>query len=201
MRSAEQLLATHGLSQISVDALARGAGLSRSAFYFYFPSKDAVVLGLVERLVHEAATARDAALLDQGEDGPEGLRSSIAIFYETFGAHRPVVEAAVELSATNEEARALWSEIMEGWVEHAAERIEGARAKGLAPPGMPARELAIALVQLNEEALRAVYTKSRPALSEESAIDVLAHIWISAIYMPPREHARQGAGGRAGAEA
>jgi len=197
MRSAEQLLATHGLSQISVDALARGAGLSRSAFYFYFPSKDAVVLSLVERLVQEAAAARDQALLDRGKDGPEVLRSSIAIFYETFGAHRPVVQAAVELSATNEEARALWSEIMEGWVEHVAGRIEGERAKGAAPDGIPACELATALVQLNEEALRAVYTKMRPSLSEDGAIDVLAHIWVSAIYSAPRERA-DGAARRGG---
>src|ERR1700689_2715879 len=59
MQTAEQLLEEPSLSEISVDDLARGAGISRSAFYFYFPSKAAVVLTLVDRMVAEAASARD----------------------------------------------------------------------------------------------------------------------------------------------
>jgi AcrR family transcriptional regulator len=184
MRSAEQLLQERPLSQISVDAIARGAGISRSAFYFYFPSKDAVVLSLVERLVEEAAVARDAALAHESEAGPESWRESIAIFYEVFGAHRAVIEAAVELGASNTEARELWSDIAEGWVEHVAERIERERTLGLAPAGVSARDLATALVQMNEGALRAVFTGMHPALSEDQALDVLAHVWSSAIYTP-----------------
>jgi AcrR family transcriptional regulator len=186
MRTAEQLLGERPLSQISVDALARGAGISRSAFYFYFPSKAAVVLSLVERLVDEAAAARDEALRSDAETGPDSWRGSIAIFYEIFGAHRAVIEAAVELSATDPEAQQLWAEVMEGWVQHVAERIDSERAGGVAPAGVPARELAIALVQMNERALRSVFTGDQPAIAESEAIDVLAHVWVSAIYAPAR---------------
>lgn len=184
LRTAERLLEERPLSQISVDALARGAGISRSAFYFYFPSKEAVVLSLVERLVGEAAAARDEALRRQAEAGPDSWRGSIAIFYEIFGAHRSVCEAAVELSATNEEARALWAQIMEGWVEHVAARIQRERRRGIAPRGVSARDLATALVQLNERALRSVFTGEEPAIAEREVIDVLAHVWVSAIYTP-----------------
>ena len=186
MRTAEQLLGERPLSQISVDALARGAGISRSAFYFYFPSKAAVVLSLVERLVEEAAGARDEALREDAETGPESWRESIAIFYEIFGAHRAVIEAAVELSATNTEAQQLWAQVMEGWVEHVAERIERERHDGVAPAGVSARDLATALVQMNERALRSVFTGDQPAIAEPAAIDVLAHVWVSAIYAPAR---------------
>src|ERR1700722_19737602 len=55
LRTAEQLLAERSLAEISVDDLAQGAGLSRSAFYFYFASKDAVVLTLVDRMVQQSA--------------------------------------------------------------------------------------------------------------------------------------------------
>jgi len=186
MRTAEQLLGERPLSQISVDALARGAGISRSAFYFYFPSKDAVLLSLVERLVEEAAGARDEALRAQTQTGPDSWRESIAIFYEIFGAHRAVIEAAVELSATNAEAQQLWAEVTEGWVQHVAERIERERERGLASTGVSARDLAIALVQMNERALRSVFTGDQPAIAEREAIDVLAHVWVSAIYAPAR---------------
>jgi AcrR family transcriptional regulator len=184
MRTAEELLRERPLSQVSVDALARGAGISRSAFYFYFPSKDAVVLSLVERLVDEAAAARDEALREAAETGPESWRESIAIFYEIFGAHRAVIEAAVELSATNAEAQQLWAQVMEGWVDHVVDRIERERERGAAQPGVPARDLAVALVQMNERALRSVFTGDEPAIAEREAIDVLAHVWVSAIYAP-----------------
>jgi TetR/AcrR family transcriptional regulator, ethionamide resistance regulator len=184
MRTAEQLLETRPLSQISVDALARGAGLSRSAFYFYFPSKDAVVLALVERLVQEAGGALDDALQRAGL-GPHSWREGIAIFYEIFGAHRAVIQAGVELSATNEEAQSLWAQITEGWVAQVAERIEQERQSGAAPAGVSARDLATALVQMNERALRSVFTADTPAIAEREVIDVLAHIWVSAIYAAP----------------
>ncbi|MCU1616028.1 MAG: regulatory protein TetR, partial [Frankiales bacterium] len=44
----ERLLAERPLSAVSVDDLARGAGISRPTFYFYFPSKDAVLLTLLD---------------------------------------------------------------------------------------------------------------------------------------------------------
>lgn len=184
LRSAEELLGQRPIGQISVDALARGAGISRSAFYFYFPSKEAVVLSLVEMVVAEAAAARDEALRAGGHEGPEPLRESIAIFYETFGEHRAVLQAAVELSPTNPEAEQLWSAIMEGWVEYVTERIEAERARGAAPAGIAARSLATALVQMNERVLRAVFIGESPALGDSEVIDILVHVWVSAIYTP-----------------
>jgi AcrR family transcriptional regulator len=185
MRTAEELLETRPLSQISVDALARGAGLSRSAFYFYFPSKDAVVLALLERLVQEAGGTLDDALQRAGL-GPDSWREGIAIFYEIFGAHRAVIQAAVELSESNEEAQSLWAQITAGWVAQVAERIGEERQSGVAPAGVPARDLATALVQMNERALRSVFTGDQPAIAEREVIDVLAHVWVSAIYAAAR---------------
>jgi AcrR family transcriptional regulator len=185
MRTAEELLETRPLSQISVDALARGAGLSRSAFYFYFPSKDAVVLALLERLVEEAGGTLDDALERAGL-GPDSWREGIAIFYEIFGAHRAVIQAAVELSESNEEAQGLWAQVTAGWVDQVADRIGQERESGLAPVGVSARDLATALVQMNERALRSVFTAAKPAIAEREVIDVLAHVWVSAIYGPPR---------------
>src|SRR5919108_4642572 len=57
LRTAERLLEQQGFSQISIDDLARGAGISRPTFYFYFPSKDAVLLTLLDRVVDEANAA------------------------------------------------------------------------------------------------------------------------------------------------
>ncbi|EUA43724.1 HTH-type transcriptional regulator EthR [Mycobacterium xenopi 4042] len=60
LATAERLLEERSLAEISVDDLAKGAGLSRPTFYFYFPSKDAVLLTLFERVIVEADSALES---------------------------------------------------------------------------------------------------------------------------------------------
>lgn len=188
LQTAEQLLQERSLAEVSVDDLARGAGISRPAFYFYFPSKDAVVLTLVDRMVEEAGAARDEVSERLSTDPAAAWRESLRIFYDTFGGHRAVLRAANELSPTNAEARALRSQVMEGWVAHVTERIAAERERGAAPESTPARDLATALVQMNERVLGAIFVEEAPAVAEDQVTDVLAHIWLSAIYGGPPEH-------------
>jgi AcrR family transcriptional regulator len=182
LATAERLLAERALAEISVDDLAQGAGLSRSAFYFYFPSKDAVVLTLVDRLVEQAGAARDRALERRASDASVPWREVTEGFYEVFGAHRPVIRAVTDLGATNTEARDLWAQVMDGWVAQAAELIDAERARGAAPTSVDARDLATALVQMNERALLAIFIEETPAVAERNVVDTLTHVWLSAIY-------------------
>src|ERR1700738_5721294 len=59
LKTAERLFEERSLAEISVDDLAKGAGISRPTFYFYFPSKDAVLLTLLERVIEEAGARLD----------------------------------------------------------------------------------------------------------------------------------------------
>src|SRR6201987_2030473 len=90
LATAQSLLQERGLSEISVDDLARGAGISRPTFYFYFPSKDAVVLTLVDRMVEEARVGRDEALAGLREDPHAVWREGLAGFFEIFRSRRAV---------------------------------------------------------------------------------------------------------------
>lgn len=182
LTTAERLLEEQPLSEISVEDLARGAGISRPTFYFYFPSKDAVVLTLVERMVEEAAASREVALARVAEEPRAGLRMALQTSFEVFGPRRAVILAAAELRTSNAEARELWSQVMEGWIADASGIIESERARGAAPPGQPARDLAIALVQMNERSHYATFASETPALAEDRLLDVLVDIWAQAIY-------------------
>jgi AcrR family transcriptional regulator len=182
LSTAERLLGERSLAEISVDDLAQGAGISRSAFYFYFPSKDAVVLTLVDRVVEQAGAARDRALERQASDPAGVWREGIESFYEVFGEHRPVIRAVTDLGASNPEARALWSTAIDGWVSNVTELIEAERTRGAAPEGIAARDLATALVQMNERVLQAIFIEETPAVREREAIATLTHVWRSAIY-------------------
>jgi AcrR family transcriptional regulator len=182
LETAERLLEDRPLAQISVDDLARGAGISRSTFYFYFPSRDAVVLTLVDRMVEEGAERKDEALAALRDDPRSGLRQGLEAFYEIFGSRRGAILAAAELRATNAEARTLWSQVMEGWAEDVTAIIEAERERGAAPAGLPARDLAIALLQMNERVQHATFAGEGPSVPEEHVVDVLLEVWLSAIY-------------------
>jgi hypothetical protein len=71
---------------------------------------------------------------------------------------------------------------MESWVDDTATAIEAERARGAAPEGIPARELAVALVSMNERVLYASFTGEAPSLAEARVLEVLLPIWLSAIY-------------------
>jgi AcrR family transcriptional regulator len=183
LETAERLLEERPLSEISVDDLAKGAGISRPTFYFYFPSKDAVVLTIIDRLVAAAAGSREQALATLAQGDPRaGLRQGLEDLYAAFRSRRAVVLAAAELRTTNEEARKLWSEVMEAWVADVTAVIEAERARGAAPPGQPARDLAIALVQMNERVQYASFAGDSPSLADDRVLDVLVDIWLRAIY-------------------
>jgi AcrR family transcriptional regulator len=183
LETAERLLEERPLSEISVDDLAKGAGISRPTFYFYFPSKDAVVLTIVDRLVAAAAGSREQALKTLAEGEPRaGLRQGLEDLYSAFRSRRAVTLAAAELRMTNPEARELWTQVMEGWVADVEAVIEAERARGAAPPGQPARDLAIALVQMNERVQYASFAGESPSLEEDRVLDVLVDIWLRAIY-------------------
>ncbi|HEX7279572.1 MAG TPA: TetR/AcrR family transcriptional regulator [Solirubrobacterales bacterium] len=183
LETAERLLDERPLSEISVDDLARGAGISRPTFYFYFPSKDAVVLTIVERLVADAGGSREEITTALAEEGPRaGLRVGLENLYAAFRARPGVVRAGTDLRTTNQEARDVWAGVMERWVADVTAVIEFERARGVAPPGQPARDLAIALVQMNERAQYATLLGEQPSIEADRVLDVLIDVWLRAIY-------------------
>jgi AcrR family transcriptional regulator len=182
LTTAERLLAERPLSAISVDDLARGAGISRPTFYFYFASKDAVLLTLLDRVVAEADAATQDAFRFRPTGRRDGWRRAITAYYETFRAHRALTLAWAEARSTNAEVRELWAQVFEGWVHRCAEAIEVERQRGAAPAGPPARDIAVALNSMNERVLYATFTGDGPAVAEAGAVDVLLEVWLRAIY-------------------
>jgi AcrR family transcriptional regulator len=180
LQTAERLLERRSLRDISVDDLARGAGISRPTFYFYFASKEAVLLALLDRLVEEAREGVAIAFL--ATDPPRVLREGITAIRDTFRDHRAVALAAAEARAGSSAVRELWARVMETFVAETTAAIEAERERGAAPPGVPARELATALNWMNERVLHATFEGQEPAIDEDAVLDTLVQVWLRAIY-------------------
>ncbi len=185
LATAKQLLQERPLADISVDDLAKGAGLSRPTFYFYFPSKDAVLLTLFERVIVEADSALEGMLTNPPADVKALWRKGINLFVETFGSHR-AVSLAADAARTNKDLRELWSRFMQKWVGRIAAVIEAERGRGAAPVTLPAHDLSAALNLLNEKVMLTSLAGERPSVPNQQLLDTLAHIWVSSIYGEPR---------------
>jgi TetR/AcrR family transcriptional regulator, ethionamide resistance regulator len=181
LTTAERLLEQRSLADISVDDLAKGAGLSRPTFYFYFSSKDAVLLTLFERVIVEADSALESMIANPPADLKALWRIGINVFVETFGSHR-AVSLAAESARTNKDLRELWSWFMQKWVGHIATVIETERSRGAAPVTLPADELSAALNLLNEKVMLSAFAGDRPSVPRERVLETLVHIWVTSIY-------------------
>ena len=49
LEAATELFAKHGFDRTSVDEIAKKAGLSKGAIYWYFPSKEKILVALAEQ--------------------------------------------------------------------------------------------------------------------------------------------------------
>lgn len=181
LATAERLLEQRPLTDISVDDLAKGAGLSRPTFYFYFRSKDAVLFTLFEGVITEADTALERLVTNAPEDIEALWRTGINIFVETFGSHR-AVSLAADAARTNNDLRALWSQFMQKWVDRITTVIEAERARGAAPVTLPAHDLSAALNLLNEKVMLTSFAGEHPSVPNERLLETLVHLWVTSVY-------------------
>ncbi|WP_422743865.1 TetR/AcrR family transcriptional regulator [Mycobacterium sp. WMMD1722] len=179
LATAEHLLDQRGFADISVDDLARGAGISRPTFYFYFPSKEAVLLTLWERVIREADAALEALPADT-TDRRDVWRPGIKVFFDTFGAHRGVTVAAS--GSDNADVRKVFSAFMQKWIDFTAATIEAERKRHAAPVTVPAIDIATALNLMNERTLLAAFAAETPAIPTDRVLDSLVHVWTCAVY-------------------
>jgi AcrR family transcriptional regulator len=190
LATCERLLARKPLNEIGVDELAAGAGISRSTFYFYFESKDAVLRALVARIAEEMV-ARAKGWLDRTEEPAEvTTMRTIEATAEVWEAHGPVLRAAVQNWGTVPEMRAFGEGLVKRFVDRSAQSIRDAREAGDAPPGPDPDALATALVWMNERCFYTSSLSANPALSRKQLVPTLTVIWLRAIYAditPPEQ--------------
>lgn len=183
LATAERLLADRPLSDISIDELAKGAGISRPTFYFYFSSKEAVLLSLLDRVVAEADEAAFGNLELPTGDPTELWRAGINAFFTIFGERWAIAAAAAQSGGS--EVSELWARMTAKWVRQTELIIEAERERGAAPPGLPAHDLAVTLNLMNARVMHAAFAGEQPSVAESKVVDTLLHVWLNSIYLTP----------------
>jgi TetR/AcrR family transcriptional regulator, ethionamide resistance regulator len=171
----ERLLRDRPLAAVDVAQLSAEAGLTRSGFYFYFPTKEAAVEALLWDVFEQMGEAA-AGFLDG--DGPPAavVERSLRGVAELWERHEHLLAAMLVASATDAGAAAAWERWLAAWVERVARAVEEQRAAGRAPAGPPAHDLAGVLIGMN------VHAFSRPG---PPPLEALVHTWQTTIYGAP----------------
>ena len=176
-----ELLGSKGLGEITIDELASGAGISRSTFYFYFDSKEAVLRALASRI--DAEIRESAAPFFESDrvlTEPE-VRAAVRGYLARWKAKGNVLRASAALEATDPEMRAFWFDLSDGMVSAAAAGVERARAAGMLPDGPPdALDLTRVLFGMLWRAGWEVSLRPPSRRDEQRLIDALTAVIIRA---------------------
>ncbi|WP_063780907.1 TetR family transcriptional regulator [Nonomuraea sp. SBT364] len=93
-----RLFAEHGFDAVTVDDIAREAGMSKRSFFRYFPAKEDVVLGGIDLLGGEIAGELAARPLD--EDPWESLHAVLRGHEQRIDAEKRSLESLRLIEAT-----------------------------------------------------------------------------------------------------
>jgi AcrR family transcriptional regulator len=176
------LLARKPFKDVTVDELAREAGLSRTAFYFYFRDKNEVLAAAAEDA--SAEMFREADRWWHGEGEPEELvRSALTGIGTVFTGHADVMRATFEVTTYDADFAAFYKGLVERFVSATAEHLRRERDAGRLRAGLDPQSVAEALVWMAERCNHAfVLVEGRP-VSELAA--TLTVVWVNALYPDP----------------
>uniref|UniRef100_A0A6J5ZT69 Unannotated protein n=1 Tax=freshwater metagenome TaxID=449393 RepID=A0A6J5ZT69_9ZZZZ len=166
-------------ADLGVEKIAKQAGITRTAFYFYFGDKRELLMALtadVNRLLLEQASLWWAGEGEPAELMERAMRNIASLFTE----HAVLLKALGEVAAYDEDVAQHWQDLIGQFVEATEQRIEAERAAGSATCASAAAT-ATALCWMTERTLNQQILQQSIAVDEEM-IETLVEIWVRAIY-------------------
>jgi AcrR family transcriptional regulator len=177
----EELLAEGATyATLSVERIAKRAGISRTAFYFYFADKRELLMRLGSKLSDELYHEADAWWSGAG-DGPQQLTAALGKIAALYRAHGPLVRAIVEVAAYDDVVGPFWRTLVERFVSASAQRIASEIDAGRTDATLNPEATAFALVWMAERVLYQMLAQDGP-LPDEELVRALARIWIATVY-------------------
>ena len=182
LAAAREALGEEPYERITIDGIAKRAFVSRTAVYFYFPNKRAVIDRLIQLAFSEIYEAA-SPYLDGDGDPRRDIHRALAQTVATLDAHAPVLLLAARLSGEMDRLPPEWEPYILRLRNAAARRIRRDQQRGLAPADIPAGTSSRALLAMVEGQLaREVVIGGGDATQ---SVRVLAELWWRAVYSYP----------------
>jgi AcrR family transcriptional regulator len=180
LRATEQLLgegATY--ADLNIERIATRAGISRTAFYFYFADKRELLMRLTEDVTEDLY--EQANIWYSGSGDPEAeVREALENIARLYEEHGTLLRAIVEVSTYDEEVAVFWRGLMARFVDATRDRIIAEQEAGKSSGTTPG-PTAFALCWMAERVLYQELVQGAP-ISRDDLIDALVRIWMQSIY-------------------
>ncbi|MFC3962398.1 TetR/AcrR family transcriptional regulator [Nocardia jiangsuensis] len=166
------------LDPITIAEISKRAGVTRSAFYFYFENKAAAVAATLEEMYDEIFAVTDV-LVGAGDPAAR-IEHTARGLVEFSERHRHLLRAALEARYASPEVRRMWEADRQAFIPAIAAMIDGERAAGRAPDGADATALADVLLLLNERLLERLTLGD--GLDRENYVNAVVTVWLRTVY-------------------
>lgn len=191
LRAALELSREGSFHDLTVDEIARAAGLSRSAFYTHFRDKHELLLVAVEEVADQLYRMADRWWHGEGPPA-ERVRQALAGVVGVYAEQAGLLRVVSEVSTYDEEVRAVWMRIMQRFIDATAEHIRDEQRVGLIPDILDPESTAEGMVWMAERC-NYIYL-GRAERTPEQVLASLAPVWTAALYpgLIPAEEFRPG---------
>lgn len=184
--AARQALGEESFDKLTMDTIARRAFVSRTAVYFYFDNKRALVDRLIQRAFSEMYEAAAPYLDGEGDPRRElhlALGRTVAVI--NANAHVLLLAAGLSGHASSAHLPEEWAPYVTRFVQGAARRISRDQQRGIAPLDIPPRLSAQALLAMVESHI--IREVLRGGGDAAASVRVLGELWWRAAYARPED--------------
>jgi AcrR family transcriptional regulator len=182
LAATENLLAGgSSYADLNVERIAKAAGISRTAFYFYFRDKRDLLMRLAGDVTELLYRQADIWFSGEGDDPEDEIREALTRIAELYREHGVLIRAIVEVSTYEEDIATFWRGLLQQFVDATTRRIE---AEGSALDGT-AQATAFALTWMVERTYYQQLVQDSP-LPEAEVVEAIVGIYRNTVYGPRR---------------
>lgn len=175
----EELLAEGAsYADLGIERIATRAGISRTAFYFYFKDKQELLTRLTQDVSDQLYQQADIWFSGDGDPRAE-MHAALTAVAGVYRDHGPLLRAIVEASATDAEIAGFWRTLLDRFVDATAARIEEQRTPGSALG--PSRPTGFALTWMVERTFYEQAVQGDPHDPHE-LVDALTGVFMRTVY-------------------
>ena len=182
MDALEMLLRSRSYEEVRVEDLMAATGLTRTAFYRYFPDLESVLLAWIEIIRSEFNIAADR-FLSFDVDPYDGLLEANTGLAEVWARHRGLLTAIFDAATTGSPVQLAWHDLVESFIGPVERRLKDLSRQGVTSLENEA-ETARALVWMNERYFFETFARDE-GVAVDTAAATLADIWRRVLLAKP----------------